>query len=135
MNSIDDYTNSGKDGKKSTWHLLFNLPTHQEAIALTIQNRKVVKEILLKDFDSSYQKEITRDQLNLNGSEAVKLAIFDFALEEGDGHSVMFSGYHFKVIEDNGIQFLTVVGTINSKMAEIHYDANSGEYLGWTESH
>ncbi|MBM7837842.1 hypothetical protein JOC54_001073 [Alkalihalobacillus xiaoxiensis] len=135
MNSIDDVRKSGRDGKKSTWHLLFHLPTYREAVAFTIQAGTIVNEIRLENFDGTNQQELKLPHLQFDSTEAIELAIYDFALVEGDGHTVIFSGYHFKAIKENNIPFLTVVGTLNAKMAEIHFNAATGEYLGWTESH
>ncbi|MBG9783093.1 hypothetical protein [Shouchella lehensis] len=134
LNSIDDNQPNGENGFRSSWHLLFNLPSNEEGLAITIENREIVKEIVLEDFDSSYQNEIFKGQINFNSDEIIKIAISDFKLEKGNGQDVIFSGYHYKLIEDQGIQFLTVVGTIDSKLAEIHFDAQTGEQIGWTET-
>lgn len=134
INSVDDDKKSGMNGKKENWQMLIVLPNKDKRIGITIENQKVTRTQMLDGASSSYFI-IRENEMKFNSVEAVKKAINDFSLEPGGKDNYLFNGYHFKLIKDKDILFLTVVGDKNDNQMEVHFDATTGKYLGRTEHH
>ena len=134
MNSVDDDKKSGLNGKKENWQMLIVLPNKNKRVGITIENQKITRTQMLEGASSSYFI-IRENEMKFDSDEAVKKAINEFSLEPGGKDNYLFNGYHFKLIKDNDILFLTVVGDKNDTQMEVHFDATTGKYLGRTEHH
>ncbi|MCA1028882.1 hypothetical protein LCM23_22870 [Cytobacillus kochii] len=133
MNSVDDKKPSGENGEKSLWQLLFVLPTKDQRIGLMIREGEVEEEPVILDGAETGYQIIKKEEINLNTDEAVSRAINDFSLNPGGEENFLFKGYHFKLIKDNNVLFLTVVGEKDGEQLEVHFDATEMKYTGRTE--
>jgi len=132
MNSVDEGEISGKDGKKSKWQLLITLPKKDQRLGLSLEKGQVIKKQFLKGSQSEYSV-IKADDMKMNSDEAIKKAIDNYTLEPGGEQNNIFKGYHFKLIKEKEILFLTVVGDRTNNRLEIHYDAKKQKEIGRTE--
>lgn len=132
MNSIDDGEESGINGEKSTWQLLIALPSKNQRVGLTVKDQRITKTEMLKGVTTEYSI-IKEKDIKVDSKNVVKKAISEFSLEPGGRKNYVFKGYQFKLIKEKGILFLTVVGNRGAEKMEIHYNGETGDYLGRIE--
>lgn len=128
MNSVDDGINSGFDGKKGSWNLMFALPNKGERILIIIENGKIKDSQIIDKLNK--RESIERGEISLNSNIAAMEAINEYALKPGKVEN-FFNGYHFKLEKEDNNVFLAVVGfNKENNLTNIYFNAKTGEYFG-----
>lgn len=127
MNSVDDETVSGRNGKKGDWQGVFALPTVKHRMIFAIEKGKLKSYSII---DSSDELTIPQSEIKIDSSQIVKIAVEKFNLQPSPIEDPFSHGYHYRLIRDEQNIFLGVDGKINGESAEIFFNPKNGEYLG-----
>lgn len=130
LNSVDDETVSGQNGKKGDWQGVFALPSVKHQMIIGIQKGKLKSYIIS---DSSDELTIPQSEIKIDSSQIIKIAVEKFNLQPSPTEDPFSRGYHFRLIRDEKHIFLGVDGKINGQSAEVFFNPKNGEYLGSTK--
>ncbi|MFP9126600.1 hypothetical protein [Niallia sp. BSM11] len=130
MNSVDDETLSGYNGKKGNWQGVFALPSVKRQMVFVIEKGKHKSHRIIGNSD---ELTIPHLEINIDSSQIIKNAVEKYHLQPSPKDAPFSHGYHFRLMRDENYIFLGVDGKINGLNAEVLFNPKTGEYLGLTK--
>lgn len=128
MNSVDDGKNSGFDGKRGSWNLMFALPEKEKRLLVVIENGEIKTTQTLDEIIK--EEVIKRNEISINSDKAVINASKNYGLKPGYIKN-FFNGYHFKLEKEDNKVFFAVVGfNKENNLTDIYFNAKNGEFFG-----
>ncbi|WML39624.1 hypothetical protein RCG19_21010 [Neobacillus sp. OS1-2] len=128
MNSVDDGKNSGFDGKRGSWNLMFALPEKEKRLLVVIESGKIKTTRTLDEITK--EEVIKRNEISINSNKAVMNASKNYGLKPGYIKN-FFNGYHFKLEKEDNKVFFAVVGVNKeNNLTDIYFNARNGEFFG-----
>jgi hypothetical protein len=128
MSSVDDdgKQESGANGKRKKWNLIFADISSQQTILLLIDRGKSVKA-------AAHEEKILEEiiipssNIQMDSNDLIERVKTEFKLKPGMNWA---NGYHFSIMNNGKKTFVVVTGyTEDNCFTQIYFDSQTGEYI------
>jgi len=126
ITSVDDGIDSGENGRRGNWNLMYALPNINKRLFLSIKDREITK---YRTIDKITRSGIASNKIKVDSKYVVNKAIKTYNLQPGkiDG---FFNGIHFKLLKENETVLIGVIGINDAnEIFDIYFNAETGEYV------